>query len=263
MDPGDLEVLQRAARHLEHPSLAARLSSVIGTPVDIALKLLPKAWYARIHGVAENALHKSLRTAIDTFHIHEPVKASEGLYRVMAATTGAAGGFFGLPGLVVELPVTTTLMLRAVADIARSEGEDLQDPATQRACIEVFALGGRTESDDAADTGYYEVRLALAMYTASSASFVAQQGLAAEGAPILLRLANLVASRFGVAVSQKAAAQLVPVAGAAGAAAVNVIFISHFEDMARHHFAVRRLERKYGGELVQAAYQQYRDSAGR
>jgi hypothetical protein len=33
-------------------------------------------------------------------------------------------------------------MLRSIADIARSEGEDLADPETALVCAELFALGG-------------------------------------------------------------------------------------------------------------------------
>lgn len=250
MDADDLEVLGRAREHLEHPSLAARLSNIVGTPVEVALQLLPRRWYRRVHGVAERAIQKSLRAAVGTFHRDDPIRAREGFDRLVGAATGAAGGFFGLPGLLVELPITTTLMMRAIADIARSEGEDVHEPAAQRACVEVFALGGRAESDDAADTGYYGVRLALATYTSSLAASVAGGGV-----PWMFGLVNAVSSRFGVAVTQKMAVQLVPVAGAAGSAAVNVIFIHHFQEMARHHFAIRRLERKYGAEFVKARYE--------
>ena len=41
---------------------------------------------------------------------------------------------------------------------------------------------------------------------------------------------------------------------AATAAAVNVLFINHFQDMATGHFTVRRLERKYGPEAVKEVY---------
>jgi hypothetical protein len=57
------------------------------------------------------------------------------------------------------------------------------------------------------------------------------------------------------AVPQKAAAQAVPVIGAAGGAAVNVLFINHFQDMARGHFIVRRLERAYSPEFIRAEYE--------
>ena len=35
---------------------------------------------------------------------------------------------------------------------------------------------------------------------------------------------------------------------------VNTVFISHFQDMARAHFTIRKLERKYSPETVKAAY---------
>jgi hypothetical protein len=63
-----------------------------------------------------------------------------------------------------------------------------------------------------------------------------------------------IASRFGIVVSQKIAAQTVTVVGAVGGAAVNLAFIEHFQDVARGHFTVRRLERVYGAEIVRAEY---------
>jgi hypothetical protein len=40
-----------------------------------------------------------------------------------------------------------------------------------------------------------------------------------------------------------------------GGAAVNYAFIEHFQDVARAHFAVRRLERVYGRDVVQKEYE--------
>jgi hypothetical protein len=76
----------------------------------------------------------------------------------------------------------------------------------------------------------------------------------AEGAPVLVRLIARIASRFGVVVTQKQAAQAVPFIGAVGGAAVNYAFIDHFQEMARAHFVVRRLERRYGKDTVRAAF---------
>ena len=50
--------------------------------------------------------------------------------------------------------------------------------------------------------------------------------------------------------------QAVPAIGAAGGAAINLVFINHFQDMARGHFTVRRLERKYGAEVIQREYKE-------
>jgi hypothetical protein len=48
----------------------------------------------------------------------------------------------------------------------------------------------------------------------------------------------------------------VPILGAAGGAFINVLFIKHFQDLARGHFIVRRLEAQYGQAAVRAAYMQ-------
>jgi len=46
------------------------------------------------------------------------------------------------------------------------------------------------------------------------------------------------------------------VVGAFGGATINVLFIDHFQDMARGHFIVRRLERKYGHDEVEKKYKE-------
>jgi EcsC protein family len=75
-----------------------------------------------------------------------------------------------------------------------------------------------------------------------------------EGSPILVRFITQVASRFGLVVTQKLAAQAIPLVGALGGAAVNYAFIEHFQDVARGHFTVRRLERAYG-KVVRREYE--------
>ncbi len=47
----------------------------------------------------------------------------------------------------------------------------------------------------------------------------------------------------------------VPAIGAVGGALINSVFINHFQDMARGHFIVRRLEGEYDKESVQEAYE--------
>jgi intein/homing endonuclease len=65
-----------------------------------------------------------------------------------------------------------------------------------------------------------------------------------------------VAERFSIQVTEKAAAQAIPAIGAAGGAIINTLFIDHYQDMAKGHFTVRRLEREYGRELIQERYHQ-------
>jgi hypothetical protein len=75
---------------------------------------------------------------------------------------------------------------------------------------------------------------------------------------VLIRLAAKIAQRFAPAVADKFAAQAAPVLGAVGGATVNFVFISHFQRIARAHFTIRRLERKYGSEQVRNEYEQLR-----
>jgi hypothetical protein len=252
----DRDTLLRAYGHLEYPSFAARLSSVIGTPIELALKLLPKDWYFGLHRSAETVIEKSLHVAIASLNGRASILSSRRYHKALGFITGAVGGFFGGPALVLELPLTTAIMLRTIADIARSEGEDLGSLEARLACVQVFALGGRSKEDDAADTGYYGIRLALEAAIGKASRFVAVHGMNNRaGAPVPVRLIANIAERFGVVLSEKASVELVPVVGAVGGAFINGVFIQHFQDVAWSHFTIRRLERKYSPVLVQAEYE--------
>jgi EcsC family protein len=249
----DREALSRAVRSLENPSLAGRLTSLVGKPVELIGAALPPAASKAITSATSKALEAALKVALRTLSA-SPSSGSELLHRALATASGAAGGTFGLAALPVELPVSTVIMLRSIADIARSEGEDLADPATALACVEVFALGGRAGSTEVSESGYFATRTVLAKTVTETARFIAERGVVKEGGPVLLKLVTQVAARFGVVVSQKVAAQALPVVGALGGAAVNFAFMQHFQEIARGHFTVRRLERLYGKEAIRAEY---------
>jgi hypothetical protein len=115
-------------------------------------------------------------------------------------------------------------------------------------------LGGPAGSPDASESGYFAVRGMLAKSVSEAARFVAERGLIEEGAPIVVRFISQVASRFGVVLTQKFAAQALPLVGALGGASVNYLFIEHFQETAQGHFTVRRLERAYGKDIVRTEY---------
>lgn len=250
----DLAALRAARTILERPSLAARLSDAVGAPLERGFALLPERWADLVQAAVQKSLEAALEVAVTSLG-RGAGRSRDRWHRWAVAATGAGGGAFGLAGLVVELPVSTTLMLRSIADIARSEGEDLETFEARLACLEVFAFGGRSGADNAAETGYFAVRSALAGTVAEAARFLAERGLTEKGAPVLVRLIAAIGSRFGVVVSEKVAAMAIPAIGAVGGALLNTIFISHFQDMARGHFTIRRLERKYGPEEVRQAYE--------
>lgn len=251
----DLADLRRAKQLLENPGLAAKMTAVLGAPIEKGFKLLPKTWHSTVHKASEAALMKALDVAVKSLGDKPSFGSSNRLHKLAAAASGAAGGAFGLAALAIELPVSTTIMLRSIADIAKSEGENVQFIDTKLACLMVFALGGRSKTDDASESGYFAARAAMATAVNEATRFLAEKGLSKSGAPALVRLISLLASRFGIVVSEKAAAQAVPILGAAGGALINTIFIGHFQDMARGHFIVRRLEKIHGAEPVRLAYE--------
>jgi hypothetical protein len=255
LSESDLDELRVAKALLEDVTLVARISNVIGTPVEKAVKLLPESWTDAVGNATHDALMMGLRAAVATMDDRAVVPPSNLVHKLMATATGAGGGFFGVAALPIELPLSTVIMLRSIADVARSQGENLSEPDAKLSCLEVLALGGTSTRDDAAETGYYAVRTALARAVSEAARYLAEKKIADEGAPLLVRFISMVAARFGVPVSQKAAAQMVPGIGAAGGAIVNLLFMDHFQEIARGHFTVRRLERTYSAEIVRAAYQ--------
>ena len=250
----DLEDLRQAKSFLENPGLVARITNLIGTPIEKGFALLPVQWSDVVNHATKKALQTALDVAVATVDNRGSRSTSDIIHKGIVAITGAGGGAFGLPALPIELPVSTTVMLRSIADIARSQGEQIKLPTTKHACLEVFALGSSSKRDDAADTGYFAARAALARAVSEAAQYMTEKGLAQKSAPALMRFITQVSSRFGVTVSEKVAAQALPIIGAAGGAIINVMFIDHFQDIARGHFTVRRLERAYDPDLVRIEY---------
>lgn len=241
---------------LENPGIAAKITNFIGIPIEKGLDLLPESWNEKIGEVTKTALLKAADAAVLTMADIPNSDPSNWWHKIGVAASGAVGGFLGVPALAIELPVSTTIMLRSIADIARSEGESINDIRTKLACLEVFALGGNSKKDDASESGYFATRAALAKSVSKAAEFIAEKGIIEEGAPALLRFILAIAERFSIQVTEKAAAQAVPAIGAAGGAIVNTVFIDHFQDMAKGHFVVRRLEKIYGQEIIKTTYEE-------
>lgn len=276
----DLAALKRAKHELETPPLGMKLAAIVGAPVEKLIARLPAVASDKVNDATQAALRKCLQLAlktlakpgerapgivdagaaaesmqISTLVEKQNAKPSNLLHKFAVATTGAAGGAFGLFALPVELPVTTTLMFRSICDIARSEGENLASADTQLQCLTVFGMGGRSAADDEADFGYFIVRGALAQAVSKASSEMATKGFAAHGSTALLKLMQTVAARFSVQVSEQVAAKSIPAIGAVLGAMVNTVFIDHFQNVAHGHFTVRRLERRYGEAAVRASYE--------
>ena len=259
LSPEDRAALSEAVRLLEYESFTARLTYALGRGVSNVGAFMPDAARRMASKAASLALDRAMGIAIASLDptMQEPgerAPARTRFHKSLVTASGAAGGAFGLAALPMELPFSTILVLRAIADVARAEGEDLSQPEAAIACMEVFALGGRTSVDDQMDSAYFGLRAVLASSISEAARHIARNGLSSQGAPIMVRLVSQIAGRFGIVVSQKLAAQSIPVIGALGGGAINYAFAEHFTGLARGHFTVRRLERAYGPQAVREEY---------
>jgi hypothetical protein len=256
LPPPHQKALHRAVINLENKDFAARLADYAGRPVTRAMRLMPKAASERINKVAEAAILNSLNIAIRSIEPQSKRPPQQRAATLLAGLSGGVSGFLGAAALPIELPVTTTLMLRAIADIARHHGEDLKSLEARLACVEVFALGA-PQPNRRLDLGYYASRALITRLAADATAIFVERGVANLSAPVVGNLVSAIASRFGVVVTERSAASAVPVLGAVGGATVNVIFMNHFQRVANGHFVVRKLERLYGQSVVRQHYLAY------
>jgi hypothetical protein len=248
------EVLARAVRRLENTSLAKQLADLAGRPVGKALTSVPEPLKSRLDKAAEKAILRCLDVAVKSLRPTKKPPMTR-VAAMLAGFSGGVGGLLGVAGLPLELPVTTILILRAIANIARHQGEDLSELEARLACIEVFALGAASTKNQTAALGYFASRALFARLSSDAMNFFVERGVAGASAPVINRFVSEVAARFGIVVSERVAASAIPVIGALGGAAVNVVFMNYFQELARGHFAVRRLERLYGADIVEREYE--------
>lgn len=255
--------LKTAVKLLTDTPVMIKISNVVGSTIEAGLKALPQ----KGRDVIQDATHKGLTKAVDLAGKSLEAKvqeASSKSHMFAAATTGAIGGFFGFAGLALEIPTTTVLMMRSILDIARSEGHDITKVEVQLECLSVFSHGSKvSDSDDKADASYYAARAALAetmMEAAKSLSKVAAdraaKNLTAKTAgKWVAQLIDAIATRFGIVITEKAALQAAPFLGAFTGATVNTLFMDFYQDTARGHFTVLRLEAKYGQEMIKSEFE--------
>jgi len=251
LPPARKTELERAVRLLEQPRLAIRLANMAGKPIDGAMSVVPGVSGA-LHGALRKAILRCLTVAIES-QTDEPFEPSRWLPKTLTGLTGGIGGLFGALAMPVELPFTMMLMLRAIADIARHNGEDLRSIESRLACLEVFALGER-KRDAGAAVGYYAARTTLNKLTRDLVATLIERRMMDASAPVVTRLVGEVVSRLGLLLSERAAAGAIPILGALGGATLNVVFMDHFERVAEGHFTIRRLEREYGDVEIARLY---------
>lgn len=272
----DRAFIAAAVRKLERPGRLVEFLNTMGKPAEAIIKALPVWASSRIERALQRALLDAVGWAAKTLDgsIHSDeknvsmlsnvvVKSRGAMHVTAAAILGGFGGAFGIAALPLELPVTTLVILRSIAAIARDFDADLDDPATRLECVAVLSLGGPSLSDDAMESSYLTSRLGLALLLRDAGRFISgkttfqlAEALARGAAPEVTRLIAAIAGRFGYLVLDLAYAEMVPIAGAVGGAALNGYFARFFNQIAYYHFGLRRLERIYGEDTVQEIYRE-------
>ncbi len=250
---GHREEIQIAKYQLTNLSYSIRLMNLLGKPVEFGMNVLPAYAQNKIHEAVSLSLRKAISIVNRTVPRKRSFLTSTKIDRAAAILSGGTGGFFGLAGLTVELPVSTAIMLRSIINIARANGIDVTSAEGKLNCMEIFALGGGSALKPD-ENSYYATRAMLAKTLEESAKYIVRKGLIEEGSPPIVKFMARVVSRFGVTVSDKIAVEMIPVIGAITGASINLIFINHFIQMAEGHFTIKRLESVYGFEEVRACY---------
>ena len=222
-DEAKAEIAALVDRQRRARSLLMRVVSTAGGQVEDLMKLVPKGLRDQFDGAVRHALERSYEVASQTGGRLEGDRTN----KLLAMLSGAVGGLGGLPTALAELPVATTVIFRAVQGVAARNGEDPLSAETRMECLRVFGSGGPGTEDDGIDTTFIGARVSLT-------------------GPAVHKLIATVAPRFAAVLSQKLAAQAVPVLGAAAGAGTNYAFTDYFTEMAHVHFGLRRLARGFG-----------------
>lgn len=211
-----------AVRFRAADGIGMQVLSLVGGHAEDLIGKLPLAVRLQLDRATKSALEVAFNAAqVSRGRLRD---RPDWLNTTVTTAMGAAGGAGGLPTALAELPVTTTILLRAIQGIAADHGFDVADPTVRAHCLQIFAAAGPLSRDDGTDLAFLSARVTLT-------------GAAIHG--IIAR----VVPRLGLVLGQKLAAQTVPVIGAVAGAATNYAFTSYYQEMARVYFGLRALAR--------------------
>lgn len=220
-----LQIDRLARRYLAASGLGMEILATIGGSAQGLIERLPRFVRSRLDGLTLAALNRAFAAATRTRRYVRD--RGDWFNRLASTVSGAAGGVAGLPGAMIELPVTVTMLLRAILDIAEEHGLDPESDEVRIEALRVFAAAGPMSEDDGTDLGLLAAKLSITGQTV--------QGIIARIAP-----------RLAAVLGQKLAAQATPVFGALAGASINYTFARYYQEIARVHFGVLRLSQETG-----------------
>ena len=225
------EISALARRYQRANGPAINLITKLGGGLEKQLAAIPTPVQTRIAKLTESALATGWALA-NARRLPDPGRRGS---VAAAMASGGAGGAGGLVASVAELPVTITLILHAIRREAVLAGFDPDDPVIRAECLKVFAAGSPLAGDDGVNTSFISARLTLT-------------------GPALQTLIATVAPKLAAVMTQKLAAQAVPLLGAVTGAALNAVFLSWYREIAAIRFALLRLSEVHGEVRVLEAF---------
>ena len=247
MDAADLQRLAQAKSLLVDDTLSRRFSQFFGDPLDMPFRLLPESFEESLTKKLETVLVKWISTVSGVVHGGHSVRSAPVTHRIVGAALGAAGGTFGLPGFLVEVPATVSLLLKSMLEVAAAEGMDPRSGETQLLCLLLLAHDDEINLSDqltffqSLDTQVQNLQVSVSNGNTSA------EGVSREVVQNILRL---VAVKFRVNMARKALVQSIPGVGAMTGAAINAAFIAYYQNLTRAYFMMRTLKNRYDWNVV-------------
>ena len=227
------EIAALAARQMRADGPLMRIINKLGGKIEAQMEHLPEGLRRQIERVTYEALTRAVTLA--GHGRRAPDFGPRGAH-AMAAFTGALGGAGGIVTALAELPVTVTVILHAILRAAEAEGFDTSLPEVRAEALRVLMAGGPMADDDGINTSFIGARMTLT-------------------GPALHRLLAKIVPGFATVLSQKLAAQTVPILGAVTGAALNAAFLTHYRELAHIRFGLLRLTVLHGAEPVRAGFE--------
>lgn len=219
------EIDRLARRYLDAGGIGMDLLQAIGGNAETLIEYVPAPIRSRVDRITYRGLNRAFDAAAGSRRV---VRDRGAMFnRLLSTVSGAAGGVAGLGGALLELPLTITLLLRAIQEIGAEHGFDPDSDEIRVETLRVLASAGPLSEDESTDLGLLAARLSITGHSI--------QGLIAKVAP-----------KLSISFIQKLGAQAVPILGALAGASINYTFARYYQELARVNFGLLRLERETG-----------------
>ena len=200
-----------------------KLAKFAGSKIENVMGNIPDGFEAELQNAIKVALEKAYDASDYISNKSYTPTVPSYFHKIMATVTGMIGGFAGLAGAAVEMPVSITTMFGSFQKIAEEYGFDRSEEETKLECLKVFSMGGPLDEDDSLDLSFASAKLGL------------------SGQAVHAIIAT-VSQRFSIMITQKLGASAVPILGALSGGALNYAFISYYEEMAHIRFRLKQLQ---------------------